>query len=653
MKKSLNVRATLRAARRRLLVPVLGLGIGLAAAQPVTHYLPATYEASASMVITASTTDPTTKARVPDLALAQNLLPTLAQLAQSREVAQDTAVALRLPPGAVEGHVTGSYQQGMQILTIKATAGGGAEAAAIANGATESVARQFGLLQIGAGGNVTTRFLDRANAPTAPKSPNRRLGDALGALAGLLAGLWLSWLSGRVDDRLRGPARLGAELGLPVLGILPRLPGRYARHNARTLYTRRSVADAVGATVAALTVHTGPLPRRRLLVTSVRDDDGKGLVSALLALGLADGPDPVTLIEGQPGRPAVGGHFPEAAACTLQKAVTGGATAASPPGSTALSVVVAAARQKRTNPEPVSGRQIGGLMNAVADDGGVVIVHAPPVLAGADLAVLSRYGDGVVLVVETGITRRAEAIRAAMLIQRMNLPVVGVVAVDAAGGADGARYPVAGFATAPTVVAPTVVAPTAVAPAVAGSPAARVPAVTLAAPVAQNGAPAAPVAVNGAPAAVNGALAAVNGAAGLTTTAPVAVSAAPATPSPTPPTAVAPTRADGARGSVAPAGGSGADGAHGVARHRRRDAVDALSAPFESVVTETLELAALLDADTQQPGSVPQNAGGGHSYAGGSEQPPAEPDQSWQFSTGRSVPDSRHCAETYQPKEFA
>jgi Mrp family chromosome partitioning ATPase len=534
----------------------------------------------------------------------------------------------------VQGHVTGAYQQGMQILTIRATAGGGAEAAAIANGATESVARQFGLLQIGAGGNVTTRFLDRANAPTAPKSPNRRLGDALGALAGLLAGLWLSWLSGRVDDRLRGPARLGAELGLPVLGILPRLPGRYARHNARTLYTRRSVADAVGATVAALTVHTGPLPRRRLLVTSVRDDDGKGLVSALLALGLADGQDPVTLIEGQPGRPAVGGHFPEAAACTLQKAVTGGGTAAPLPGSTALSVVVAAARQKRTNPEPVSGRRIGALMNAVAHDGGVVIVHAPPVLAGADLAVLSRYGDGVVLVVETGITRRAEAIRAAMLIQRMNLPVVGVVAIDAAGGADGARYPVAGFATAPTVVAPTVV----------GSPAAGVPAVAPAArPVPTAASPtAAPAAVNGAPAAVN--------------EAPAAVNAAPAMPSPTPPTAVAPTRAHGAQSPVAPKGGSGADDAHVGARHRRRDAFDALSAPFESVVTETLELAALLDGDTQQPGPVPQNPGGGHPYAGGwagAEQPPPEPDQSWQLPTGRSAPDSRHRAETYQPKEFA
>jgi capsular polysaccharide biosynthesis protein len=627
MNTSLNVRATLRAARRRLVVPVLGLGIGLAAAQPVTHYLPATYEASASMVITASTTDPTTKARVPDLTLAQNLLPTVAQLAQSREVARDTAAALRLPPGAVEGHVTGAYQQGTQIVTIRATAGGGAEAAAIANGATESVVRQFGLLQIGAGGNVATRFLDRATAPTVPRSPNRRLADALGAFAGLLAGLWLSWLSGRVDDRLREPARLGAELGLPVLGVFPRLPGRYARRHARTLYTRRSVADAVGATVAALTVLTGSLPCRRLLVTSVHDDDGKGLVSALLALALADGQGPVTLVEGQPGRPAVGGHFPEAAACTLQKAVASGGTAAPLPGSTALSVIVAAARQKRTNPEPVSGRQIGGLMNTLAGNGGAVIVHAPPVLAGADLAVLSRYGDGVVLVVETGITRRAEAIRAAMLIQRMNLPVVGVVAIDAAGDADGARYPV-GFATAPTAVSPTAAVPMpampmAVAPAIAGSPVTGVPAVAPAArPVPTAVAPTAVaprvVAPTGGVSGVTVSGVTVPGVTVPGVTVPgVTVSAVGA------PTAVAPARAGGAPNPVAPDVGGGAGDAHVVARHRRRDSLDALSAPFQSVVTQTLELAALVDGDTQQPGSVPQNPGGGHPYAGATPGPGA------------------------------
>jgi capsular polysaccharide biosynthesis protein/Mrp family chromosome partitioning ATPase len=448
MSKSFNLRTALRTVRRRAGVPIIGLAIGVVAAQAVSRIMPTTYEASASMVITASDTDATTNKQTPDLALAQNLTPTVARLAGTREVASDTAATLGLPADAVQGRLSGSFEQGMQIITVKATAGSGPLAAAIANAATAAIGRQLERLEISQGADVITRPLDRAGVPGVPSSPNRQLNDALGGLVGLLAGLGLVRFSGRIDDRLRGLRRIETRLGLPILGVFPRLPRRYARHNARVLYTRSTVADAVRAVVAALTVLTAPLPRRRLLVSSVHDDDGKPLIAALLALGLADDHDRVTLIEGQLRRPAIGGHFPEAAACTVRKAIAdGGGTAL--PGPSGLTVIVADPPPEDSDAAQPDGRDVITLLDTLADDSAVTVIHAPPVLAGGDMAALARYADGVLLVVETGLTRQVEALRAAMLVQQMGLPVVGIVVVDVAGDAADWQRPGGEAAIAP------------------------------------------------------------------------------------------------------------------------------------------------------------------------------------------------------------
>jgi capsular polysaccharide biosynthesis protein len=488
MSKSFNLRAALRTVRRRAAIPVLGLGVGVVAAQAVTTTMPVSYQATASIVITATTTDATTYQKTPDLALAQNLTSTVAELARTREVALDTAATLNLPPGAVLGHLSGSYQQGMQIVTVKAVAGTGARAAGIANAATGAIGRQLDRLRITEGADVATRPVDQASPPTRPASPNAQLNIALGGLVGLLCGLGLIRLNRRIDDRLRGLRWIESRLGLPILGIFPQLPRRYARHNARRLFARTPVADSVRATVAAITVLTSSLPRRRLLVTSVHGDDSKTLVAALLALGLADDDAQVTLVEGQLRRPTVGGHFPEAGGCTLRTVVDTG-TSVPLPGSTVLTVVVAPQPEGPDAARPDS-RELVTVLDTVADGTGVTVVHAPPVLAGADMAALARYADGVLLVVETGITRKAEALRAAALVRQMRLPVAGIIVVDVAGdAADGqpaasaagtdaedgvtaaARIPSGHAPAAPTPPA-TPTPPAAPAPAVAPAPAA-------------------------------------------------------------------------------------------------------------------------------------------------------------------------------------
>ncbi|WP_433533957.1 hypothetical protein ACQPZK_17355 [Micromonospora sp. CA-249363] len=421
-------------------VPLIGLCAGLAAAQGVTELLPARYEAEASVLVSAEQTD---ESRPADLALAQNLTPTIARLVGSREVAIETARTLRLPEHAVLGHVSGEYELGLQIITVHASAGSGAQAAAIANVASHAASDRLSKLEMGGSTSISARVLDTASAPTTPAFPKPLLNGVLGALAGLLAGWGATLLRDRFDSRLRDVGQVETRLGLPVLGVLPKLPRRFSRHHASALYARTDVTDAVRATISTLSVLTAPLPRRRLLVTSAHDDDGKALVTALLGLGLADEHCRATLVDGAVRDPVLSGHFPEAPH-TWQQVLT---QKCSPVRLVDFPTLTVLPAEPREGADTQALHDLGGLLNALGEDEDCVLVHAPPILAGREISAFAQHADGVLLVIRAGRTNLDDGTRAARLVQRLGLPLAGVVVIGAEARTD---HRVAGQQPTPT-----------------------------------------------------------------------------------------------------------------------------------------------------------------------------------------------------------
>lgn len=429
MSASIDVKGLLGVSWRRVGVPLIGLCAGLAAAQGVTQLLPARYEAEASVLVSAEQTE---EDRPADLALAQNLTPTIARLVGSREVAIEAARSLQLPEHAVLGHVSGKYELGLQIITVHASAGTGPQAAAIANAASRAVSQQLSRLDMGGSTSINARVLDTASPPVTPAFPKPLLNGVLGALAGLLAGWGATLLRDRFDSRLRDVRQIEARLGLPVLGVLPKLPRRFARHHASALYRRTDVADAVRATISTLSVLTAPLPRRRLLVTSAHDDDGKALVTALLGLGMADEHCRATLVDGAVRDPVLSGHFPEAPH-TWQQMLTQKCAPVRLVDFPTLTVLPA---EPREGSDTQALHDLGGLLNALGEDEDCVLVHAPPILAGREISAFAQHADGVLLVVRAGRTNLDDSTRAARLVQRLGLPLAGVVVIGAVARTD-------------------------------------------------------------------------------------------------------------------------------------------------------------------------------------------------------------------------
>lgn len=427
---------TIRKAAFRAGVPLLTACAAAGGATAVTALTPPTYQATASVVVTSSVPASRDHFAGNEPNNVQSLIPTVLRLAESDTVAGAAAATAHLPLDAVVGHVAASAQPDVQIVTLKAKARVASRAAAIANAMAGALGGQLTRRPLGPDIRLTSQVLDQATVPQRPVEPKPLLNGALGGLLGLFFGLGLVSLRTNRDDRLYSLADTESELGTLILAGVPRLSPWLARYGPRAAYRRSDIGDAVRTAVATLCATFPSAPGRRLLVTSARSDDGKEMLTALLALGLAEQYDHVTLVEGQLHRPAMARHFPETADRTLQS-MLGADTVPAPrsllntPG---LYVVPGKAARPQESAALFRGEGFPRVLKTLAERDSVVVMHAPPVLGSADFAALARHADAVILVTQAGATRAREARRALEVLRLTGTQVAGVVVMNAEDG---------------------------------------------------------------------------------------------------------------------------------------------------------------------------------------------------------------------------
>jgi Mrp family chromosome partitioning ATPase len=199
------------------------------------------------------------------------------------------------------------------------------------------------------------------------------------------------------------------------------------------------------------------------VVTSVSDDGGAAFVAALLAVGLGRHHDRTILVAGRSRPSGFDRYFPHQAAQTVEEIVAHHRRPA-PPAVTeeSVSVVGVDAILRHLGTQAPRDEQVGGLVDTLAGHGDPVVVEAPPVLAGSGLAALARHADVVLLVVASDRVRKTEAGRAAVLVQRLGVPLAGLVVVGAAAGEHGWRSTAWPAAASPAVRPDRIVPPQAV-----------------------------------------------------------------------------------------------------------------------------------------------------------------------------------------------
>ena len=303
-----------------------------------------------------------------------------------------------------------------------------------------------GLLQrykeIGIAGGVTTNnvsIVDRAQGAYQFK-PDMRRNLSMALLLGSILGVMLALGFEYLDDTLKAPDDIERELGLSVIGIVPKLKPPLTP--ALALDDPRSAfAEAYRSVRTALQFATDHGVPRCLLITSASPAEGKSTTALTLAKNFAQLGKRVLLIDADLRNPSLHRALELENTGGLSNILAGAAKPNDVLQTTSIpQLMFIASGPLPPNPaELLMGSKLLSLLTVAMEKYDQIIVDGPPIMGLADAAILGNVCAGTLLVVEAGETRIAMARNALKRLISTRSRVVGALltkytATHAAGG---------------------------------------------------------------------------------------------------------------------------------------------------------------------------------------------------------------------------
>jgi succinoglycan biosynthesis transport protein ExoP len=291
--------------------------------------------------------------------------------------------------------------------------------------------------QLGVSGGVVTNnisVVDPAEASLFPYKPNLPRNLLIGLAAGLFLGLCIVFVLEFVDDSIKFPDEVERILGLPLMGIIPRVNRKRADNKSVALDVhsdpRSTLAEAYRSVRTALQFSTPEGAPKRLVVTSTTRNEGKSTTALALAINFAQMGQRVLLIDADMRNPSVHKllEIPnEYGLSNLLSSDSRGEKMIMRTAVPNLSVLTAGP----VPPNPVDllmGPKLLLLLNVAATLGiEYVIVDAPPLLGIADSIVLGNQLQNILFVVQASRTRKSHIKSALRRLRLAGLTPRGVV----------------------------------------------------------------------------------------------------------------------------------------------------------------------------------------------------------------------------------
>jgi capsular exopolysaccharide synthesis family protein len=276
------------------------------------------------------------------------------------------------------------------------------------------------------------KILDPAIEPKRPVGSMAPVLIALAFLGSLGAGVVGAVLLDRTDTRFRYPEQVTADMGLTILGVVPRVSrengnGRNAPQVIEALRSiRLGVQNAYG---------TGPLV---VTITSPGSSDGKSFITSNLGLAFADAGLRTIVIDGDIRRGLLHRVLNAKRKPGLIDHLSGNAGREEVIQKTDFPQLsfIGCGQRTPNGPELLSSPAMGQLITSLRSRYDVILVDSAPMAAGVDPYVLGTLTGNLLLVMRTGVTDRDLAQAKVDLLDRLPVRVLGAVLNDVeAGGA--------------------------------------------------------------------------------------------------------------------------------------------------------------------------------------------------------------------------
>ena len=299
--------------------------------------------------------------------------------------------------------------------------------------------------------NIT--IVDPARPQAAPVRPQPRSNFMLSILYGIFLGLGAAFLVDNLDRTVINPLEVEEITGRPVIGIIPTFgesTGLYGYGARRRRERREADADAVPATrpiwmldhpesVAAEAFRSlrtsiilsrpggGP---RVILVTSCVPGEGKTTVAANLAVAFAQHSKKVIIVEADMRRPRMQHALDVTNEAGLSNVLSGSLVLdeAIVRGVYVPTLDILAAGPRPPMPSEILGSgAFDELLVQLRSRYDVVMIDSPPALLLTDAVSIATKTDATIWISQAGVVTRPYLARAAQLIERNGMPVIGFV----------------------------------------------------------------------------------------------------------------------------------------------------------------------------------------------------------------------------------
>lgn len=295
-------------------------------------------------------------------------------------------------------------------------------------------------------GALDINILEQAVPPPHSSSPVAPRVLALGLVGGLVLGMGAGLLRDWTDRRLRSVDEIKAALGMPVMGVVPRMP-QMLTDTMKGLRVHQDpdsdVAEAYRSLRTAVYFGLSDGQAKTLLVTSPSSGDGKSTVATNLAIAMAQAGHRVLLVDADLRDPSLHKLFGVdntlGVSNTLEDGddIHRGIIPTSVPG---LHLLPCGPRPANPS-ELLNSQRFSDALCDLAGEFDQVVLDSPPVTAVTDARILGAACDVTLLVIsaERSDRKLSELARDGLLAVGANL--MGVVVNDATpGGAFPQQY---------------------------------------------------------------------------------------------------------------------------------------------------------------------------------------------------------------------
>ena len=294
--------------------------------------------------------------------------------------------------------------------------------------------------------NPNARVVDKAFPPAEddPSSPNVVMNLAAGFFGGIAVGVGLIFVVAFLDDRVKSAFDIEGAIGLPMLGVVPRIKKLDTNTKAQAVASNvdRHVTETFRSIHSAMRLNDESKNARVILTTSTVPGEGKSFISSNLSLTFANHGEKTLLLDGDLRLPNV--------ASSLQLENEYGLLDHIEKGVDLDEVIikdvypsldVLPTGGKSKNPTQVlNSAKFEAMLAELRDRYDRIIIDSPPLAAVSDALNLLPLVDGVLYAIKFNTVKRKTAVANVRRLWESDTPVFGAILNNISGSLSSYYY---------------------------------------------------------------------------------------------------------------------------------------------------------------------------------------------------------------------